>query len=60
MENKISIKLNATKEQIEEINRLKNDKSKLYNDKGLLLPYSKLGKYLIENFGEQIADAIRK
>ena len=58
--NKISVKLDATKEQIQHIEQLKNGKSKLHNDKGHLLPYSKLGKYLIDNFGEQISDAIRK
>jgi hypothetical protein len=57
---KISVKLDATKEQKQEMEQLKGDKSKLHNDKGHLLPYSKLGKYLIDNFGEQISDAIRK
>jgi len=59
MKNKISVKLDATKEQIQHMERLKGDKSKLHNDKGHLLPYSKLGEYLINNFGEQISDAIR-
>jgi hypothetical protein len=60
MANKISVKLDATKEQKQEMEQLKGDKSKLHNDKGHLLPYSKLGKYLIDNFGEQISNAIRK
>jgi hypothetical protein len=60
MANKISVKLDATNEQKQEMEQLKGDKSKLHNDKGHLLPYSKLGKYLIENFGEQISNAIRK
>ena len=60
MANKISVKLDATKEQIQHMEQLKDDKSKLHNNKGHLLPYSKLGKYLIDNFGEQISDAIRK
>jgi len=59
MKNKISVKLDATKEQIQHMEQLKGDKSKLHNDKGHLLPYSKLGEYLINNFGEQISDAIR-
>ncbi len=60
MPNKISIKLDATKEQIQHMEQLKNGKSKIYNTQGQPLPYSKLGKYLIDNFGEQISDAIRK
>jgi hypothetical protein len=58
--NKISVKLDATKEQIQHMEQLKSGKSKIYNAQGQPLPYSKLGKYLIENFGEQIANAIRK
>jgi hypothetical protein len=58
--NKISVKLDATKEQIQHMEQLKNGKSKIYNAQGQPLPYSKLGKYLIENFGGQIANAIRK
>jgi hypothetical protein len=59
MANKISVKLDATKEQIQHMEQLKDGK-KLHNAQGHLLPYSKLGKYLIDNFGEQIANAIRK
>jgi hypothetical protein len=58
--NKISVKLDATKEQIQHMEQLKNGKSKIYNAQGQPLPYSKLGKYLIDNFGEQISNAIRK
>jgi|LakMenE01Jun11ns_1017448.scaffolds.fasta_scaffold9160318_2 hypothetical protein len=58
--NKISVKLDATKEQIQHMEQLKNGKSKLHNAQGQPLPYSKLGKYLIDNFGEQISNAIRK
>jgi hypothetical protein len=58
--NKISVKLDVTKEQIQHMEQLKGNKSKLYNKQGLPLPYSKLGKYLIDNFGEQISNAIRK
>lgn len=60
MGKKITVKLNATKNQIQEIGQLKGNKSKLHNSQGHLLPYSKLGKYLIDNFGEQVSDAIRK
>ena len=60
MPNKISVKLDATKEQKQYMELLKGDKSKLHNAQGHLLPYSKLGKYLIDNFGEEISDAIRK
>ncbi len=60
MANKISVKVDATKEQIQHMEQLKGGRSKLHNDKGHLLPYSKLGKYLIDNFGEQISNAIRK
>ena len=57
---KIQVKLNATKEQIQHMEYLKGDKSKLHNNQGQPLPYSKLGKYLIDNFGEKISNAIRK
>ena len=57
---KISVKLDATKEQIQHMEYLKGDKSKLHNNQGQPLPYSKLGKYLIDNFGEKISNAIRK
>ncbi len=57
---KISIKLDATKEQKQYMQQLKGDKSKLYNTQGQPLPYSKFGKYLIDNFGEKISNAIRK
>lgn len=60
MANKISVKLDATKEQIQHMKQLKGDKSKLHNAQGRPLPYSKLGKYLIDNFGEQISNVIRK
>jgi hypothetical protein len=60
MANKISVKLNANKEQIQHMKQLKNGKSTIYNAQGQPLPYSRLGKYLIENFGEQISNAIRK
>lgn len=60
MTKKISVKLDATKEQIQQMEYLKGNKSKLHNNQGQPLPYSKLGKYLIDNFGEQISDAIRK
>jgi len=60
MANKISVKLDATKEQIQHMEQLKGNRSKLYNAQGQPLPYSKLGKYLIDNFGEQISNAIRK
>jgi hypothetical protein len=60
MANKISVKLDTTKEQKQHIEQLQGDKSKLHNSQGHLLPYSKLGKYLIDNFGEQISNAIRK
>jgi hypothetical protein len=59
MPKKISVKLNATKEQIQHMEQLKDGK-KLYNTQGQPLPYSKLGKYLIDNFGEQLSNAIRK
>jgi hypothetical protein len=57
---KISVKLDATKEQKQYMEQLKGNKSKLHNAQGQPLPYSKLGKYLIDNFGEQISNAIRK
>jgi hypothetical protein len=60
MANKISVKLDATKEQIQYMEQLKGGKSKLYNAQGQPVPYSKLGKYLIDNFGEIISNAIRK
>ena len=60
MTNKISVKLDATKEQIQHMEQLKGNKSKLYNAQGRPLPYNKLGKYLIDNFGECISNAIRK
>jgi hypothetical protein len=60
MAKKISVKVPATKEQIKEMIRLRGDKSRGHNSQGQPLPYSKLGGYLIENFGEQISDAIRK
>jgi len=60
MAKKISVKLDATKEQIEHMEQLKGNKSRIYNAQGQPLPYSKLGKYLIDNFGEQISNAIRK
>jgi len=60
MAKKISVKVPATKEQIKEMIRLRGDKSRGNNNQGQPLPYSKLGGYLIENFGEQISDAIRK
>ncbi len=60
MVNKISVKLDATKEQKQYMELLKGDKSKLHNSQGQPLPYSKLGKSLIDNFGEQISNAIRK
>jgi hypothetical protein len=60
MANKISVKLDATNEQKRHMEHLKGNKTKLHNAQGHLLPYSKLGKYLIDNFGEQISDAIRK
>ena len=60
MANKISVKVDASKEQIQHMEQLKGNKSKLHNAQGQPLPYSKLGKYLIENFGEQISNAIRK
>lgn len=60
MAKKIPVKLDATKEQIQHMEYLKGNKSKLHNAQGQPLPYSKLGKYLIDNFGKQISDAIRK
>lgn len=60
MTNKISLKLDATNEQKQHMEHLKGNKTKLHNAQGQPLPYSKLGKYLIDNFGEQISDAIRK
>ena len=60
MPNKISVKLYANKEQIKHMEKLKNGKSKIHNAQGQPLPYGKLGKYLIENFGKQISDKIRK
>jgi hypothetical protein len=60
MSKKISIKLDATNEQKQHMEHLKGNKTKLHNSQGHLLPYSKLGKYLIDNFGEEISDAIRK
>jgi len=60
MANKISVKLDATKEQKQYMEQLKGNKTKLHNSQGHLLPYGKLGKYLIDNFGEEISDAIRK
>ena len=60
MEKKISVKLDATKEQIQHMKQLKGIKSKLYNAQGQPLPYRKLGKYLIDNFVKQISDEIRK
>jgi hypothetical protein len=60
MIDKISVKVDASIEQIKHMKQLIKDKSKLHNDKGHLLPYSKLGKYLIDNFGEQISNAIIK
>ena len=59
MVKKISVKLDATKEQLQHMEQLKDGK-KLHNAQGQPLPYSKLGRYLIDNFGEQLADAIRK
>jgi len=60
MGSKISVKVKATKDQVKEMIRLRGDKSRGHNNQGQPLPYSKLGGYLIENFGEQISDAIRK
>ncbi len=60
MSKNITVKLDATKDQIQEMGQLKGNKSKLHNSQGHLLPYSKLGKYLIDNFGGQVSDAIRK
>lgn len=60
MPKKILVKLDATKEQIQHMEQLKGGKSKLHNAQGQPLPYSNLGKYLIDNFGEQISNAIRK
>jgi hypothetical protein len=60
MANKISVKLDATKEQRQHMEQLQGDKSKLHNTQGQPLPYGKLGKYLIDNFGETISNAIRK
>jgi hypothetical protein len=60
MAKKISVKLDVTKEQKQYMENLQGDKSKLYNFQGQPLPYGKLGKYLIDNFGEQISNAIRK
>jgi hypothetical protein len=60
MGKKISVKLDATKEQKQRMGQLKGNKSKLHNSQGQPLPYSKLGKYLIDNFGETISNAIRK
>ena len=60
MAKKISVKLDATREQVQHIKQLKDSKSTLYNAQGHPLPYRKLGKYLIDNFGEQISNAIRK
>ncbi len=60
MANKISVKLDATNEQKQHMEHLKSNKTKLHNAQGQPLPYSKLGKYLIDNFGEQISDEIRK
>ncbi len=60
MANKISVKLDATKGQKQHMEHLKGNKTKLHNSQGHLLPYSKLGKYLIDNFGEEISDVIRK
>ncbi len=60
MSKNITVKLDATKDQILEMGQLKGNKSKLHNSQGHLLPYSKLGKYLIDNFGGQVSDAIRK
>ena len=59
MPNKISVKLDATKEQIQHMKHIKDGKSTLYNTQGQPLPYRKLGKYLIDNFGEIISNAIR-
>lgn len=49
----ISIKINATHEQIAEIKKLSNRRMR-----GKL--YSPRGKYLIENFGKVISEAIRE
>ena len=55
---KIPVKVNATKEQIQHMEYLKGNKSKLHNNQGQPLPYSKLGKYLIDNFGDKISEAL--
>jgi len=60
MAKKIIVKVPATKDQVKDMIRLRGDKSRGHNNQGQPLPYSKLGGYLIENFGEQISDAIRK
>jgi hypothetical protein len=60
MSKKISVKLDATNEQKQHMEHLKGNKTKLHNSQGQPLPYSKLGKYLIDNFGEEISNAIRK
>jgi hypothetical protein len=60
MAKKISVKLDVTNEQKQHMEHLKGNKTKLHNSQGHLLPYSKLGKYLIDNFGEEISDVIRK
>lgn len=56
----VRFKLNPTKDQLEEIKQLIGDKTKLYNSQGQPLPYGKLGKYLIDNFGDKIVDEITK
>lgn len=53
----ISIKLNATKEQIEEIKRLKG---KRFPKSRKPKPYSPLGEYLINNFGDELVNKLIK
>ncbi len=60
MGKKISVKLDVTNEQKQHLEHLKGNKSKLHNTQGQPLPYSRLGKYLIDNFGGKISDSIRK
>ena len=60
MANRVSVKLDATKEQIEEMRCLIGRKFPARDKTGKPLPYSPLGEFLINNFGEEISDAIRK
>lgn len=53
MDGKIELKIKATKEQYEEMLKLSHKKIRGK-------PYSPFGKYLIENFGEQLSDVFFK